>query len=116
MRKLLLQILVFSPVILTFYSIAPKSAITQEIDRTINASTPTNVSQSADIAPSSWAFQALLSLAKRYSCPIVAPVGTTLGDRTFSLPFIPPAIFGYLLRSNQSFDRSFHCQVHSEVA
>ncbi|TAE68126.1 MAG: VWA domain-containing protein [Oscillatoriales cyanobacterium] len=59
----------------------PKSAIALEVDRQTNAPTPTNVSQSADIAPSSWAFQALLSLAKRYSCPIVAPVGTTLGDR-----------------------------------
>ncbi|TAE81336.1 MAG: VWA domain-containing protein [Oscillatoriales cyanobacterium] len=58
-----------------------KSAIAQGVDRQTNAPTPTNVSQSADIAPSSWAFQALLSLAKRYSCPIVAPVGTTLGDR-----------------------------------
>jgi Ca-activated chloride channel homolog len=81
MRKLLLPIVLLSPVILTFYSIAPKSAIAQEVDRKTNAPTPTNVSQSADIAPSSWAFQALLSLAKRYSCPIVAPVGTTLGDR-----------------------------------
>ncbi|TAF50782.1 MAG: VWA domain-containing protein [Oscillatoriales cyanobacterium] len=45
-----------------------KSAIAQGVDRQTNAPTPTNVSQSADIAPSSWAFQALLSLA-------------TLGDR-----------------------------------
>ncbi|MCC3419885.1 MAG: VWA domain-containing protein [Microcoleus sp. PH2017_01_SCD_O_A] len=81
MRKLLLQIVVLSPVILTFCWMNPKSAIALEVDRQTNAPTPTNVSQSADIAPSSWAFQALLSLAKRYSCPIVAPVGTTLGDR-----------------------------------
>ncbi|WP_293147629.1 VWA domain-containing protein [Microcoleus sp. bin48.metabat.b7b8b9.023] len=81
MRKLLLQIVLLSPVILTFYWMNPKSAIAQKVDRQTNAPTPTNVSQSADIAPSSWAFQALLSLAKRYSCPIVSPVGTTLGDR-----------------------------------
>ncbi|MCC3605797.1 MAG: VWA domain-containing protein [Microcoleus sp. PH2017_29_MFU_D_A] len=81
MRKLLLQIVVLSPVILTFCWMNPKSAIALEVDRQTNAPTPTNVSQSADIAPSSWAFQALLSLAKRYSCPIVSPVGTTLGDR-----------------------------------
>lgn len=81
MRKLLLQIVVLSPVILTFCWMNPKSAIAQKVDRQTNAPTPTNVSQSADIAPSSWAFQALLSLAKRYSCPIVTPVGTTLGDR-----------------------------------
>ncbi|MCC3405419.1 MAG: VWA domain-containing protein [Microcoleus sp. PH2017_10_PVI_O_A] len=81
MRKLLLQILVLSPVVLTFCWMNAKSAIAQGVDRQTNAPTPTNVSQSADIAPSSWAFQALLSLAKRYSCPIVAPVGTTLGDR-----------------------------------
>jgi Ca-activated chloride channel homolog len=81
MRKLLLQILVFSPVILTFCWMNPKSTIAQKVDRTTNASTPTNVSQSAEIAPNSWAFQALLSLAKRYGCSIVAPVGTNLGDR-----------------------------------
>ncbi|WP_293341695.1 VWA domain-containing protein [Microcoleus sp. CAWBG58] len=81
MRKLLLQIVLLSPVILTFYWMNPKSAIAQKVDRQTNAPTPTNVSQSADIAPSSWAFQALLSLAKRYSCPIVTPVGSNLGDR-----------------------------------
>lgn len=81
MRKLLLQIVILSPVIWTFYLMNAKSAIAQEVDRKTDAPTPTNVSQSADIAPSSWAFQALLSLAKRYSCPIVAPVGTTLGER-----------------------------------
>jgi Ca-activated chloride channel homolog len=81
MRKLLLQILVFSPVILTFCWMNPKSTIAQKVDRTTNASTPTNVSQSAELAPNSWAFQALLSLAKRYGCSIVAPVGTNLGDR-----------------------------------
>jgi Ca-activated chloride channel homolog len=102
MRKLLLQILVLSPVILTFYSIAPKSAITQEIDRTINASTPTNVSQSADIAPSSWAFQALLSLAKRYSCPIVAPVGTTLGDRPLKRSDFTVSLNSCLEKINQA--------------
>ncbi|TAF68377.1 MAG: hypothetical protein EAZ59_11310, partial [Oscillatoriales cyanobacterium] len=63
MRKLLLQIVVLSPVILTFCWMNPKSAIALEVDRQTNAPTPTNVSQSADIAPSSWAFQALLSLA-----------------------------------------------------
>ncbi len=73
--------MLLSPVILTFYLITPKSAIAREVDRKTDAPTPTNVSQSADIAPSNWAFQALLSLAKRYSCSIVAPVGTTLGDR-----------------------------------
>lgn len=102
MRKLLLQILVLSPVILTFYSIAPKSAITQEIDRTINASTPTNASQSADIAPSSWAFQALLSLAKRYSCPIIAPVGTTLGDRPLKRSDFAVSLNSCLEKMNQA--------------
>ena len=81
MRKLLLQIVLLSPVILTFCWMNPKSTIAREVDRQTNAPTPTNVFQSADIAPSSWAFQALLSLAKRYSCPIVAPVGTNQGDR-----------------------------------
>ncbi|TAD84500.1 MAG: VWA domain-containing protein [Oscillatoriales cyanobacterium] len=81
MRKLLLQIVVLSPVILTFYSITPQSTIAQEVDRQTGAPTPTNVSQAAEITPNSWAFQALLSLAKRYSCPIVPSLGTTLGDR-----------------------------------
>lgn len=81
MRKLLLQILVLSPVILTCYSIAPQSTIAQEVDRQTGAPTPTNVSQAAEITPNSWAFQALLSLAKRYSCPILPSLGTTLGDR-----------------------------------
>ncbi|MEZ2248662.1 von Willebrand factor type A domain-containing protein [Microcoleus sp.] len=81
MRKLLLQILVLSPVILTFYSIASQSTIAQEVDRQTGAPTPTNVSQAAEITPNSWAFQALLSLAKRYSCPIVPSFGKTLGDR-----------------------------------
>jgi Ca-activated chloride channel homolog len=81
MRKLLLQIVLLSPVILTFYLTTPKSTIAQKVDRKIDVLTQTNVSQSAEIAPNSWAFQALLSLAKRYSCSIVAPVGTTLGDR-----------------------------------
>jgi Ca-activated chloride channel homolog len=81
MRKLLLQIVLLSPVILTFCWMNPKSTIALEVDRQTNAPTPANVSQSAQIAPDSWAFQALLSLAKRYSCPIVSPVGTTLGDR-----------------------------------
>ncbi len=57
MRKLLLPIVLLSPVILTFCWMNPKSTIAQEIDRQTNAPTPTNVSQSADIAPSSWAFQ-----------------------------------------------------------
>ncbi|MEG3862407.1 iron uptake porin [Microcoleus sp. herbarium12] len=81
MRKLLLQIVLLSPVILTFCWMNPKSTIALEVDRQTNAPTPANVSQLAQIAPDSWAFQALLSLAKRYSCPIVSPVGTTLGDR-----------------------------------
>jgi Ca-activated chloride channel homolog len=81
MRKLLLQIVLLSPVILTVCWMNPKSTIAQKVDRKIDASTPTNVSQSAEIAPNSWAFQALLSLAKRYSCSLVAPVGTNLGDR-----------------------------------
>ena len=81
MRKLLLQIVLLSPVILTFCWMNPKSTIAQEVDRQIDVSTPTNVSQSAQIAPNSWAFQALISLSKRYSCPIVNPVGTNLGDR-----------------------------------
>lgn len=81
MRKLLLQIVVLSPVILTFYLMTPKSTIAQAVDRKIDLLTQTNVSQSAEISPNSWAFQALLSLTKRYSCSIVAPVGTTLGDR-----------------------------------
>ena len=81
MRKLLLQIVLLSPVILTFCWMNPKSTIALEVDRKIDVSTPTNVSQSAQIAPNSWAFQALISLSKRYSCPIVNPVGTNLGDR-----------------------------------
>jgi Ca-activated chloride channel homolog len=81
MRKLLLQIVLLSPVILTFCWMNPKSTIAQEVDRQIDASTPINVSQSAQIAPNSWAFQALISLAKRYNCSIVTPVGTNLGDR-----------------------------------
>ena len=102
MRKFLLQILVLSPVILTFYSIALKSAIAQEIDRKTNAPTPTNVSQSADIAPSSWAFQALLSLAKRYSCAIIAPVGTTLGDRPLKRYEFAASLNGCLEKINQA--------------
>jgi Ca-activated chloride channel homolog len=81
MRKFLLQIVLLSPVILTFYLITPKSTIAQKVDRKTDVLTQTNVSQSAEIAPNSWAFQALLSLAKRYGCRIVPPVGTNLGDR-----------------------------------
>ena len=53
MRKLLLQIVLLSPVILTFCWMNPKSTIAQEVDRQIDVSTPTNVSQSAQIAPNS---------------------------------------------------------------
>jgi Ca-activated chloride channel homolog len=81
MRKLLLQIVLLSPVILTFCWMNPKSTIALEVDRKTDAPTPANVSQSDEIAPNSWAFQALLSLVKRYSCPIIAPVGTNQGDR-----------------------------------
>lgn len=81
MRKLLLQAALLSPIILTGYSIAPQSAIAREVERKIDVPTPTNVSQPAEIAPSSWAFQALLSLAKSYSCPTVSPAGTTLGQQ-----------------------------------
>jgi Ca-activated chloride channel homolog len=81
MRKLLLSIVLLSPVILIFCWMNPKSTIAQKVDRKIDVLTQTNVSQSAEIAPKSWAFQALLSLTKRYSCSIVAPVGTNLGDR-----------------------------------
>ncbi|NJL68480.1 MAG: hypothetical protein HC894_20650 [Microcoleus sp. SM1_3_4] len=81
MRKLLLQAALLSPIILTGYSIAPQSAIAREVERKIDVPTPTNVSQPAEIAPSIWAFQALLSLAKSYSCPTVSPAGTTLGQQ-----------------------------------
>jgi Ca-activated chloride channel homolog len=81
MRKLLLQAALLSPLILTCYSSAPQSAIAGEVERKTDVPTPTNVSQSAEIAPSSWAFQALLSLAKRYSCPTVSPAGTALGQQ-----------------------------------
>ena len=81
MRKLLLQAALLSPLILTCYSSAPQSAIAGEVERKTDVPTPTNVSQSAEIAPSSWAFQALLSLAKRYSCTTVSPAGTALGQQ-----------------------------------
>lgn len=81
MRKLLLPAALLSPIILTCYSIAQQSTIAGEVDGKTDVPTPTNVSQSAEIEPSSWAFQALLSLAKRYSCTTVSPAGTTLGEQ-----------------------------------
>jgi len=84
MRKVLLQAIVLSSAILSIYLTGLKSAIALEVNRETDAQTQTNVPQISEVPPNSWAFQALKSLAQRYSCPVYYADRTPLGDRALN--------------------------------
>lgn len=83
MRKVLLQTLLLSPVVLILNSIYPPSATPQKIHQPTSISSQIQIAQAAQLAPNSWAVQALKTLAQRYSCTVNYS-GRTLSRNEFA--------------------------------
>ena len=88
-RKILLKLLLASPIAFGAFSVAGKAAIadTKLVGSQIpqkSQSQVTSVSQLSDVETTGWAFQALQSLVERYGCVAGYPNGTYRGNRALT--------------------------------